>query len=359
MTNALREAESLGLDTVQIFTKNQQQWHAKPLTDSAVRAWLDELNRLGWRDRTVSHASYLANLASPDDTLWERSIALMIEEIERCEALSIPFLVHHPGAFTSSTREAGLARIAAAYARLLRATPGFRTVCCLEGTVGAGTQLGGTLDDLADLRRLILDLTPQPERVGFCLDTCHLHASGEDLSTSVAAADLLRRFDHACGLPNLRVVHLNDSKGACGSHLDRHEHIGQGTVGGSPQRLAESGFAVFVNHPALRDVPKILETPKGVHNATPWDSINLQRLKSLLTTPARSKSPAASLASRPSTTPAKAKAKRVAKDKARSKPPSRSLGLAEERSVKRTSVSPKQKPARRKLGVENPPRKGR
>lgn len=287
MSGALLEAEALGLDTVQVFTKNQQQWKARPLDPAAVGAWLAELDRLGWRGRVVSHASYLINLASPDDALWEQSIGLMRVEIERCEALAIPFLVHHPGAFTTSSAEAGLARIAAAYARLFRETEAATTVCCLENTVGGGSTLGRTFEELADLRGRIVAATGRPERVGFCFDTCHAHAAGYDMSSREAAAAALADFDRVCGMTHLRVVHLNDSKGGLGSRLDRHAHVGEGTITKPPDRpkqaLKASGFAAVLNHPGLAGVPKILETPKGVDDrGRVFDSVNLRRLRGML-----------------------------------------------------------------------------
>lgn len=288
MVNALTEALSLGMDTVQVFTKNQQQWHTKPLDEGMTREWLAELTRLGWTDRVVSHAGYLSNLATPDDILWQKSIDLMTIEIERCEALSIPFLVHHPGAFTTSTSEQGIERIALAYKDLLARTKGMRTVLCLEGTVGAGSQLGGTFEDLAAIRARAIEFTSATNRIGYCLDTCHMHAAGYDMRTRAFANAALDRFDHICGLSNLKAFHINDSKGPCGSHLDRHDHIGRGTIGGShadptPEALRDCGFAAIVNHPRLRDVPKLLETPKGDDpGGRPWDSINLYMLRSLI-----------------------------------------------------------------------------
>src|SRR5689334_11097053 len=124
LTNALREAESLSMDTVQVFTKNQQQWKVPPLTDEAIRDWHSEVKRLGWEGRTTAHASYLINLASPDDELWNKSIGLMQVEIDRCEALGIPFLIHHPGSATGSGAAAGIARVVAAYGRLFKESPG-------------------------------------------------------------------------------------------------------------------------------------------------------------------------------------------------------------------------------------------
>lgn len=288
MVHALTEAVGLGMDTVQVFTKNQQQWHTKPLDEGMTREWQSELSRLGWTERVVSHAGYLSNLATPDDTLWHKSIDLMTIEIERCEALSIPFLVHHPGAFTTSSREQGIDRIALAYKDLLARTKGMRTILCLEGTVGAGSQLGGTFEELAAIRAQAIELTSAPSRIGYCLDTCHMHAAGYDMRTRASANAALERFDSLCGLANLKAFHINDSKGPCGSHLDRHDHIGKGTIGGSlpdptPEALRNCGFAAVVNHPRLRDVPKLLETPKGDDpSGRPWDSINLYMLRSLL-----------------------------------------------------------------------------
>jgi deoxyribonuclease-4 len=281
MVNALHEGEGLGLDTVQVFTKNQQQWKAKPLDNTMLAEWRAEMSRLGWTGRTVSHASYLINLASPDGVLWERSVDLMTDEIERCEALAIPFLVHHPGAYTTSTPAEGLTRIAAAYKELFRRTRGVSVVACLESTVGSGSNLGRTFEELALLRGMIVEATGEPGRVGFCLDTCHLHAGGYDLSRRDAAAAVLDEFDRVCGMGHLKVLHVNDSKGEAGSRRDLHAHLGEGTIG--RRGLGRSGFASFVNHPHVRGIPKILETPKGTNKAgTPYDTLNLRRLKRLI-----------------------------------------------------------------------------
>lgn len=295
MTNALAEAERLGLDTVQVFTKNQQQWKAKPLAPEAIDAWKLEIARLKWHARTVSHASYLINLASPNDELWEKSVALMRDEIERCESLEIPFLVHHPGAFTTSTLDQGLQRIVDAYERLFRETRGYRCVSCLEGTVGGGSTIGGRFEHLAALRERIAHATGAPDRIGFCLDTCHLHAAGYDMSSRDGAQRVLEEFDQRCGIPNIRVWHINDCKSPMGSKLDRHAHIGCGTIGRGPladsspadtpaphKALAASGFAAVIAHPAFVNVPKILETPKEDRKpGEPWDRVNLRALRRL------------------------------------------------------------------------------
>lgn len=287
LVNALHEAEKLRLDTVQIFTKNQQQWKAKPLDPVVVNEWRAEVKRLGWDRpaRTVAHASYLINLASPDDTLWRKSIDLMTEEIERCEALGIPLLVHHPGAYTTSTPEAGVARIAAAYRELFSRTHGFATVSCLEGTVGSGSIMGRTFEELAAIRAAVIEATGEPGRIGYCLDTCHLHAGGYDLSARAAADAVLDEFGRVCGMGNLRVLHVNDSKAAAGSRRDLHAHIGEGTIGGGRGRLKETGFAAVVNRPEMHGIPRILETPKGTTGSgMPYDTLNLRRLKRLQVT---------------------------------------------------------------------------
>ena len=287
MENALLEAESLGLDGVQVFTKNQQQWKVKPLTDEAIAAWRTEVDRLGWQQRTASHASYLINLASPDDALWEKSIGLMTLEIERCEALGIPFLVHHPGAFTTSDEQSGEKRIIAAYRKLLKATKGFETVCCLENTVGSGSNLGRTFEQLARLCEGIIEATGAEDRVGFCFDTCHAHAGGYDMSTRASADDALDQFGATCGLASLHVLHMNDSKVPFDSRKDRHEHIGAGSIGKPPGRrtqpLKASGFAAVMNRKELADRLKVMETPKGDdEHGKPFDRANARRLRGLI-----------------------------------------------------------------------------
>lgn len=314
LETALLEAERLGLETVQVFTKNQRQWKVSPLDESARLAWLEELGRLGWGGRVVAHDSYLTNLASPDAELWEKSIALMRQEIERCAALSISLLVSHPGAhmlkegpWSDAQRiEAGLVRIARAYKRLFRDTRGAPVTICLENTAGGGTTLGRRFDELARLRALILleaqgdaDLEGPGQsgrggRVGFCLDTCHALAAGYDIASTESGdstglkrslaegrtlgAAALAEFDRVCGLEHLRVVHLNDSLGGRGSRIDRHAHIGKGKV-------ALGAFAAVVNEPALAACPMILETPKeDSARGEPMDRVNLKKLRGLLDT---------------------------------------------------------------------------
>jgi deoxyribonuclease-4 len=285
MTNALDEAQSLGLDCVQVFTKNQQQWKAPSLKAEVIAGWKKSLGQMAWlkdgrtSPRVVSHASYLANMASPNDELREKSIALMREELERCEQLDIPLLVFHPGAYTTSSLEDGIARIASAVASILKDTAGYKTVMCFENVAGAGSTVGRTFEELATLRARVIDQGGPAQRVGFCIDTCHAHAAGYDLSTAASTRESLDKLLSTLGPETIRCLHLNDSKGKAGSRLDRHEHIGAGTIG-------QSGFATFLACEHFSDIPKIMETPKGEkEKGLAWDTVNVTLLRKLCAAP--------------------------------------------------------------------------
>ena len=268
MHNALLEAEKLGCDTTQVFTKNQQQWKFKPLEKPAVADWATQRDRLKF-EHTVSHNSYLINLASPDDILWQKSIDLMVEELARCDALRIPYLVSHPGAHTGSGIVAGIRRIAAGIDSVHKRLPRSKTILCLEATAGQGSVHGSKLEELA----MVLEQTRRPARVGVCLDTAHLFAAGYDFRGR-RYPKFRRLLEATVGVANVKVLHLNDSKKPLGSRVDRHEHIGHGTIG-------LDGFRPFVRDKAFRHVPKIMETPKGVApDGRPWDVVNLETLRS-------------------------------------------------------------------------------
>ena len=281
LVNALVEAQRLKMDCVQVFTANQRQWALRPLGEQDRADWLAKLKELGWHRqsarRTVAHNSYLVNLASPDRALWQRSLARQRAELERCEALRIPYCVAHPGAHMGrlavpSDERAGIRRVARALDRIHRDLPGLRVITCLETTVGAGTTLGRTFEQLA----LIRDMVREPQRVGYCFDTCHVTAAGYDMTTDARAAAVLREFRRVCGRGQPRVFHINDSVGAVGSHRDRHAHIGHGACG-------LSCFRAIVSAPSFARTPKILETPKGDDGrGTPWDVRNIRRLKRLV-----------------------------------------------------------------------------
>lgn len=257
---AVEQARRLGLDCVQIFTKNQRQWKVKPLADDDVKDFLAAVKAAGWAGdevhRLVSHNSYLVNLASPDAESRRKSLALQRDELERCEALGVPSCVMHPGAHlgqkgSEADEQAGIKRLASALDELHASLRGYRTVTCLENTVGSGTNLGGPFEHLARVR----DLVKAPERVAVCFDTCHATAFGHDMSTAAAARKVWQHFDATVGLKHLRVMHINDSKGALGSHLDRHEHLGNGTCG-------RACFEFIARGKAFAAVPLIMETPK-------------------------------------------------------------------------------------------------
>ncbi len=293
MVNALHEAARLGLECVQVFTKNQRQWTAKELSEADRDDWLQELKRLQWDrledSRVVSHNSYLINLASPAADLWERSTTGQRIELERCEALRIPFCVSHPGAhldpegrspravppsgIITAAEKAGLLRIVKALDRLHRELRGYKTITLLETTAGSGTSLGFDFAHLAFIRENVR----APERVGFCVDTCHIVAAGYDLSSDSKAKAVWDQLDACCGLAHVRAIHVNDSVGVLGSRVDRHAHIGDGACG-----LA--CFRSLMNRPEFNRVPKILETPKGLDGrGRNLDLVNIAALRRLIT----------------------------------------------------------------------------
>jgi deoxyribonuclease-4 len=240
---------AIGATAIQVFTKTPNQWREPSLPDDDVVAFRAALAASGIR-AVVSHDSYLINLASPDDALRQKSVAAFTGELVRCRALGIPWVVSHPGNYIDDRAE-GLARNARAYAECLAAVPGDVGVL-IEGTAGAGTALGSTFEELRALRDALPDGVRA--RVGFCLDTAHLHAAGHDVVAGLEA--VWERFDREVGLELLKCLHLNDSKGAAGSHLDRHQWIGEGTIGPEP-------FRRIMRDPRLAPVIKIIETPKG------------------------------------------------------------------------------------------------
>lgn len=270
LDRAFHAGREAGCDCLQIFVKNQRQWDAPPLREDAVRAFRRARKETGIRP-VIAHASYLINLASPDAALRERSLRAVIDELERCEALDIRGLVLHPGAHMGEGIDAGIRRIAASLDAIHARTRGFAAKVLLESVAGQGTTIGATTGEL----RRILDSTTEPDRLGICLDTCHLFASGHDLRKPAVLADLIGHLDREIGLEKLRCIHVNDSKAACGSRVDRHEHIGKGRIG-------RRAFELMLAEGAFRPVPKILETPKGPGpGGLDWDTVNLKLLRRL------------------------------------------------------------------------------
>jgi deoxyribonuclease IV len=257
-------AEAIGATALQLFTKTPNQWREPSIDDETRKAFRLEMQRTGIRI-AVAHDSYLINLASPDRTLSSRSVKSFTAELRRCEGLGIPFVVSHPGNYMDD-RDRGVLRNAANYARCLEEAPG-RVMVLLETTAGTGTALGSSFEELAALRAAIPE--PARSRIGFCADTCHLFSAGYDLANDFDA--VWEAWERHLGLQLLRCLHLNDSKTPFASHRDRHELIGEGSLGTAP-------FRRIMNDPRFDHVVKIIETPKGDDEVT-LDRKMLRRLR--------------------------------------------------------------------------------
>lgn len=262
--------KAIGCEVIQIFTKNSNQWAAKPLTADDVARFKRSQAETGV-PVPLAHDSYLINLCAPEGSeLLEKSEAAFREEIERCEALGIPYLVAHPGAHGGAGEEVGIQRMIALLDRVHDATRGFRTKVLLENTAGQGTVIGYRFEHL----KAVLEGVKAPERLGVCLDTCHAFAGGYDIRTAEGYARVMDEFDRLIGLDRLRAFHLNDSKKGLGARVDRHEHIGRGEIG-------LEGFRALLNDPRLKDRPMVLETNKGEEGGVDLDLINLTTLRRL------------------------------------------------------------------------------
>jgi deoxyribonuclease-4 len=269
---ALERGKEAGCTVVQIFSKNANQWAAKPIAESDADLFIKTRDDSGYEAcDLVVHDSYLINLASPDGALWEKSVAAFGHELDRCETLGIPALVTHAGAHMGSGEEVGLARIAAALDRVLSERPGQEVRVLLETTAGQGTALCYCFEHLGRVIEQLSDASKP--RVGVCWDTCHLYAAGIDFTEEYKYERMVETFDRIVGLERLGAIHVNDSKKGLGSRVDRHEHIGKGALGLDP-------FRYIMNDQRMDNLPKILETPKGDDYAE--DKENMAVLKSLM-----------------------------------------------------------------------------
>lgn len=259
----------VGGEALQIFTANQRQWQAKSPTLAEIAAF-QARRRQGPEIPVASHDSYLINLASPNPETAGKSLAAFIEELRRCAALGVEYLIMHPGSHLGEGIAAGLQRFTANLDRALaEADIGRQVMVLLETTAGQGTNLGASFEELA----AIIAGSSHPERLGVCYDTCHTFAAGYDIRTPKAYAETMARFDRLLGLERLKFFHLNDAKQGLGSRIDRHTHIGQGEI-------TVEGFRNLVNDLRFADHPMVLETPKSedLHE----DRENLALLRSLL-----------------------------------------------------------------------------
>lgn len=269
---ALTRGKQIGCDTIQVFTRNANRWNSSPLTEQETADFAAERAATGI-DPVIAHSSYLINLGSPDDALWEKSIGAAVTEVLRCHMLGISTYVLHPGAHMGAGEEAGLARISSGLERVLQTTSDTRVVITLEITAGQGSSLGCTFEQLARL----ISSSSMPERLGVAFDTAHALAAGYEYRQPETYAAMWEQFDRLIGLTKLRAIHINDSKKDLGSHVDRHDQIGQGYV-------TLEAFAMLVNDTRLVDVPMVLETPKGPEMLE--DIQNLALLRSLFDTAA-------------------------------------------------------------------------
>ncbi len=264
-------AGEIGATAFQLFTKMASRWAERECAEDECASFRERLTVVGVNaGATMAHDSYLINLASPDPVLRARSIVSFTNELRRCHALGLRYLVSHPGNFMDD-RQAGLARNADAISESLAAVQG-DTILCLETTVGSGTSLGSTFEELASLIGQVD--TSHRHRIGVCVDTCHVYSAGYDLINDYDG--VLAHFEDALGLDRLKVMHLNDSKTPFESHRDRHELIAEGALGARP-------FQQVMNDPRLAGIPKVIETPK-LDDATTTDRRMLALLRSYVLT---------------------------------------------------------------------------
>jgi len=244
---AVDRAVELGCNTFQVFTRNPRSWKAEELKPDEVKAFIEKTEKFDMQP-VFAHMPYLANLASPRRNIYSKSVETLKMELDRCRSLRIPYLVTHLGSHLGDGKNGGFKRIIRAVDEAYISIGGEVTLL-LENTAGTRNSMGSSFEDI----RYIIDNLSFPELVGVCFDTAHGYAAGYDLRTSKAVEETIRRFDETIGFENLHLVHLNDSRGGLGSHIDRHEHIGLGKIG-------EEGFRAILRSKLSR-LPLIMETP--------------------------------------------------------------------------------------------------
>jgi deoxyribonuclease-4 len=265
---AIERSRSIDCTAMQIFVKNNMQWFARSLLPGEISAFLDHAQRKEL-PAVFAHANYLINLAATNPQFHANSIRALSEELVRADQLELPFLVLHPGAHLGAGEAAGLAKIIESIDQIFAGLPKIKTRIALETTAGQGSCLGDRFEHLA----AIIENVREPERLCVCLDTAHVFAAGYDIGSEAATRKTFREFDRVVGLDRLAALHLNDSKTARGSRVDRHEHIGKGKIG-------LDAFRFIMRDRRFRKIPKVLETPKGKDLAE--DVVNMKTLRDLL-----------------------------------------------------------------------------
>ncbi len=268
VSKAVDLAEKLKFTAMQIFSKNNNRWYAKPLDENEITAFKTKLGKSGIKF-VVVHDSYLINLCSLSEELLKKSRESFIDELVRCEKLGIPYLNFHPGSHGGAGEDEGIKLIAESLNIIHDQTKNFNVGSMLEVTAGQGTALGYRFEQL----KQIIDLVEQKERMSVCIDTAHIFAAGYDFREPGDYIKIMKEFDDIIGLERLKCFHMNDSKKEAGSRVDRHEHIGEGLIG-------KEGFRNIMNDKKISHIPKILETPKGKEQLE--DLQNLRVLRSLI-----------------------------------------------------------------------------
>jgi deoxyribonuclease IV len=275
LPNAIARAQIHRCEALQIFSKNASQWRPRPLPRDEIAAFRRAARESGISP-IVAHASYLINIATTAPALRVQSIAALGEEVDRAEALGLLGVVLHPGARLTASREEALSLVSSALAEVLKARPRGKTMILIEHTAGQGSAMGASFEEIAAM----IDGVKNGRRLGVCLDTCHLLASGYDLCSREGYDRTFEAFEKLIGLDRLKVFHLNDSKKPCMSRVDRHEHIGKGCIGVEP-------FRRLLNDERFANMPMILETEKsewrerGKIAIDPLDEMNLNTLRRL------------------------------------------------------------------------------
>jgi deoxyribonuclease-4 len=277
LPRAVDRAVASRCEALQIFTKSAGQWRARVIPEDEIVLFRRRVADTAIHP-VIAHNSYLINIAAAAPALREQSLAALLEEYDRADALGLQGLVMHPGSFTTGTEAEGLRLIASGLRALLRTRRRATPLILLEHTAGQGTNLGHRFEHLAEI---IEGLDGSP-RVGVCLDTCHLLTAGYDICSEEGYVQTFREFDRLVGLDRLKAFHLNDSKRPCGSRVDRHEHIGKGCLGLEP-------FRRILTDPRFTGLPMLLETPKldtpesrRRSDLDPWDARNLRTLRRLM-----------------------------------------------------------------------------
>jgi len=252
--------------TIQMFTKSNNQWKAKPLRDDEIEKFHTDKKEAGI-DPVIAHTAYLINIASSREEVYKKSIDALIEEIERCYLLGIPDLVMHPGSYLDTSEEEGIRKITDTLNSIFEKTSHMKVRIALETTAGQGTNLGFKLEQLAN----IIDGIDNKERISICLDTCHIFTAGYDIRDLKSYTKTIKTFNNIIGLQYLKAIHLNDSKKEFSSRLDRHEHLGLGKIG-------LDAFKFIMQDKRLKDIPKLLETPKKYEGQN-YDKVNLDILR--------------------------------------------------------------------------------